>query len=56
MTLHDNFEWDEDKAQKNLKNMASHLMMSLSFSRTRMEVRFTWRSTTASTVLARIDT
>ena len=29
MMLHENFEWDDDKAQKNLKNMVSHLTMPL---------------------------
>jgi hypothetical protein len=54
--LHENFEWDEDKAQKNLKKRASPSMTLPSFSPMRRVTRSTSRSTTANTARRRIGT
>jgi uncharacterized DUF497 family protein len=56
MMLHENFEWDENKANKNLEKHHVPLTMRLSCFPTKTGIDFTLRNTTPSTVRLRTGT
>jgi hypothetical protein len=56
MRLHDSFEWDEDKAEKNLKSIESRSTTPQACSRMRKETSIMLKNLIGSTVTARIAT